>query len=133
MWDFYPAFYGLLIKEILRYFFNVGIHSKHAVLLFQPELYNDVFDDATDGQKGGGQGLTNKVSPRPSLSSDRREYMSLAAVPRLSRQSLDLQVPTALCHRAALILTQTAGCLACLVVVSSALRDREKTMLHFFQ
>ncbi|XP_028288825.1 protein scribble homolog isoform X15 [Parambassis ranga] len=60
----------------------------------EPELYNDVFDDATDGQKGGGQGLTNKVSPRPSLSSDRREYMSLAAVPRLSRQSLDLQSPS---------------------------------------
>lgn len=61
---------------------------------FQPELYNEVFDD-TDGQEGAGKGLTDKVSPRPSLASDRREYMNLAAVPRLSRPSVDLQVPTA--------------------------------------
>lgn len=62
---------------------------------FQPELNNDVFDDDTGGQEGAGEGLTSEVSPRPSLSSDRREYLSLAAVPRHSRPSLDLQVPTA--------------------------------------
>uniref|UniRef100_A0A4W6DWU5 Protein scribble homolog n=1 Tax=Lates calcarifer TaxID=8187 RepID=A0A4W6DWU5_LATCA len=58
-----------------------------------PELYNEVFDD-TDGQEGAGKGLTDKVSPRPSLASDRREYMNLAAVPRLSRPSVDLQSPS---------------------------------------
>ncbi|GAA6215145.1 protein scribble homolog isoform X2 [Lates japonicus] len=59
----------------------------------EPELYNEVFDD-TDGQEGAGKGLTGKVSPRPSLASDRREYMNLAAVPRLSRASVDLQSPS---------------------------------------
>lgn len=55
---------------------------------FQPELNNEVFDDDTDGQERAGKGLTGTVSPR-------REYMSLAAVPRLSRPSTELQVPTA--------------------------------------
>ncbi|MED6263315.1 hypothetical protein CHARACLAT_003431, partial [Characodon lateralis] len=59
----------------------------------EPVLNDDVFDDRTDGQEGGGEGLTSKVSPRPSLSSDRREYMSLAAVPRFSRTSVELQSP----------------------------------------
>ncbi|XP_071340934.1 protein scribble homolog isoform X14 [Trachinotus anak] len=60
----------------------------------EPELNNEVFDDDIDGQEGVGKGLTSKVSPRPSLASDRREYMSLAAVPRLSRPSVDLQSPS---------------------------------------
>ena len=59
---------------------------------FQPELNNEVFDDDIDGQEGASRGLTSKVSPRPSLSADRQEYVSLAAVPRLSRLSQDLQV-----------------------------------------
>ncbi|XP_028289679.1 protein scribble homolog isoform X19 [Gouania willdenowi] len=60
----------------------------------EPELVNEVFDD-TDGHGGAGNGLTSPVSPRPFLSSpDRREYMSLAAVPRVSRPSLDTQSPT---------------------------------------
>uniref|UniRef100_A0A673CU97 Protein scribble homolog n=1 Tax=Sphaeramia orbicularis TaxID=375764 RepID=A0A673CU97_9TELE len=59
-----------------------------------PELNNEVFDENVEGQEGAGMGLTGKVSPRPSLSSDRREYMSLAAVPRVSRPSLDLQSPS---------------------------------------
>lgn len=54
-----------------------------------------MFDDGIEGHEGAGKDLTSRVSPRPSLSSDRREYMSLAAVPRLSRPSLDLQVPAA--------------------------------------
>ncbi|XP_035512912.1 protein scribble homolog [Morone saxatilis] len=54
---------------------------------FQPEWNNEVFDDDIDGQEGAGKGLTSKVSPR-------REYMSLAAVPRLSRPSLELQSPS---------------------------------------
>ncbi|KAM6900570.1 protein scribble homolog [Xenentodon cancila] len=59
----------------------------------QPELDNEVFQDGIDGQEGASKGLTDRVTPRPSLSSDRREYMSLAAVPRLSRLSQDLQSP----------------------------------------
>lgn len=54
-----------------------------------------MFDDDIDGQEGAGEGATSNVSPRPSLASDRRDYMSMAAVPRLSRPSVDLQVPTA--------------------------------------
>ncbi|RVE58643.1 hypothetical protein OJAV_G00196270 [Oryzias javanicus] len=42
-----------------------------------PEPNHDVFDDDLDGQGGG--------PPCPSLSSERQEYMNLAAVPRLSR------------------------------------------------
>ncbi|XP_042254976.1 protein scribble homolog isoform X2 [Thunnus maccoyii] len=60
----------------------------------EPELINEVFDDDIEGQEGAGTGETSKVSPRPSLSPDRREYMSLAAVPHLSRASLDLQSPS---------------------------------------
>ncbi|XP_069552543.1 protein scribble homolog isoform X3 [Brachyistius frenatus] len=59
----------------------------------EAELNNEVFDDV-DGWEGGGEGLTPRVSPRLSLSSDRREYMSLAAVPRLARLSGDLQSPS---------------------------------------
>uniref|UniRef100_A0A3B4F0H9 Protein scribble homolog n=1 Tax=Pundamilia nyererei TaxID=303518 RepID=A0A3B4F0H9_9CICH len=57
---------------------------------FQPDLNNEVFDD-TDGREGAGEGLTGKVSPRQPLLSDRREYMSFAAVPRRSTPSMDLQ------------------------------------------
>ncbi|XP_041817059.1 protein scribble homolog isoform X3 [Chelmon rostratus] len=53
----------------------------------EPELNNEVFDDDTDGQERAGKGLTGTVSPR-------REYMSLAAVPRLSRPSTELQSPS---------------------------------------
>ncbi|XP_032359904.1 protein scribble homolog isoform X10 [Etheostoma spectabile] len=60
----------------------------------EPELNNEVFDDDIDGQEGAGKGLTGKVSPRPSLTPDRREYMKLAGVPRLSRPSWDLQSPS---------------------------------------
>uniref|UniRef100_A0A3Q3F918 Protein scribble homolog n=1 Tax=Labrus bergylta TaxID=56723 RepID=A0A3Q3F918_9LABR len=51
---------------------------------FQPELINEVFDDI-DGQDG------KSPSDRPS---PRREYMSLAAVPRFSRPSMELQSPS---------------------------------------
>uniref|UniRef100_A0A8C2ZH21 Protein scribble homolog n=1 Tax=Cyclopterus lumpus TaxID=8103 RepID=A0A8C2ZH21_CYCLU len=60
-------------------------------LALTPELNNEVFDDDIDGQTGAGKGLTGSVSP---LSPDRRDYMSLAAVPRLSRPSWDLQSPS---------------------------------------
>ncbi|XP_061569601.1 protein scribble homolog [Cololabis saira] len=50
----------------------------------EPESDNEVFDDDIDGQEGAGV----------SLSSDRQEYMSLAAVPRLPRRSQDLQSPS---------------------------------------
>ncbi|XP_033964579.1 protein scribble homolog isoform X3 [Pseudochaenichthys georgianus] len=58
----------------------------------EPELMNEVFDDVIDGQEGAG--LSRHGSPRPLLSPDRREYLSLAAVPRLSRPSWDLQSPS---------------------------------------
>lgn len=48
---------------------------------FQPELNNEVFDDDLEVVKG----LAGKVSPR-------QEYMNLAAVPRFSRPSMELQV-----------------------------------------
>ncbi|XP_039473255.1 protein scribble homolog isoform X5 [Oreochromis aureus] len=59
----------------------------------EPDLNNEVFDD-TDGREGAGEGLTGKVSPRQPLLSDRREYMSFAAVPRRSTPSMDLQSPS---------------------------------------
>lgn len=80
--------------------------------LFQPELNNEVFDDDIEGQEGAGMGVTSTVSPQPPLSPDRREYMSLAAVPRLSRPSLDLQVPTASTTAQALSFLWAAVCLA---------------------
>ncbi|XP_017262020.1 protein scribble homolog isoform X14 [Kryptolebias marmoratus] len=55
----------------------------------EPEMIDEVFENKNDGQD-----LSGKVSPQSSLSSDRREYMSLAAVPRLSRLSTDLQSPS---------------------------------------
>lgn len=49
-------------------------------------MTNEVFEDDLDA----GQGLSAKVSPR-------QEYMNLAAVPRFSRPSMELQVaPTRL-------------------------------------
>lgn len=67
---------------------------------FQPELNNEVFEDEVEGDGGMGMGQAAPVSPRPSLSSDCRDYMSLAAVPRLSRASMDMvvKVPPLLHH-----------------------------------
>nr|XP_040023343.1 protein scribble homolog isoform X5 [Gasterosteus aculeatus aculeatus] len=55
----------------------------------EPELMNEVFD-GIDGQEGAGRGPTGTLP----LSPDRREYMSLAAVPRLSRPSWDPKSPS---------------------------------------
>lgn len=72
-----------------------------------------MFDDDIDGKERADGGLSSKVSPRSSLTSDRREYMSLAAVPRLSRLSADLQVPTASATaRAAPLYSWALVCLA---------------------
>ncbi|KAM4606130.1 protein scribble homolog isoform 3-T3 [Polymixia lowei] len=60
----------------------------------EPELNDEVFDDEVGGYEGAGVGGTGSTSPRPSLSSDRRDYLSLAAVPRLSRPSLELKTPS---------------------------------------
>ncbi|XP_073691976.1 protein scribble homolog isoform X4 [Garra rufa] len=54
----------------------------------EPELSNEVFMDEADGEGNGPH------KPRPSLLSDRREYRSLAAVPRLSRPSVESKTPT---------------------------------------
>ncbi|XP_053715027.1 protein scribble homolog isoform X5 [Synchiropus splendidus] len=69
-----------------------NFHSKP--LTPEPELNNEVFDDSVQGQERVVRGVSGQVSPRSTLTSDRREYMSLAAVPRLSRPSLDLQSPS---------------------------------------
>ncbi|XP_068199585.1 protein scribble homolog isoform X12 [Antennarius striatus] len=53
----------------------------------EPQLINEVFDDDIDGQTGPGKSLAGKVSSR-------QDYMSLAAVPRLSRLSMELQSPS---------------------------------------
>ncbi|XP_053089264.1 protein scribble homolog isoform X21 [Pangasianodon hypophthalmus] len=60
-----------------------NFHPKQT--LPEPEECNEVF--IGEGERGG-------LSPRPSLSSDRREYRNLAAVPRLSRPSLESKPPT---------------------------------------
>ncbi|XP_048040722.1 protein scribble homolog isoform X16 [Megalobrama amblycephala] len=54
----------------------------------EPELNNEVFMDEGDGEGNG------PLGSRPSLSSDRREYRSLAAVPRLSRHSMESKTPS---------------------------------------
>lgn len=56
-----------------------------------------MFDDDIEGK-----GLAGKLSPR-------REYLNLAAVPRFSRPSMELQVPTASAH----IWTSPLLCLGC--------------------
>ncbi|XP_061660889.1 protein scribble homolog isoform X7 [Syngnathoides biaculeatus] len=66
-----------------------NFHAKQ--LSPEPELNNEVFDDDADGQ-GGAAGV--KVASRSALSPDRLEYMNMAAVPRLSRPSLDTQSPS---------------------------------------
>ncbi|XP_029611802.1 protein scribble homolog isoform X12 [Salmo trutta] len=71
-----------------------NIHSNLPSPSPEPELNNEVFEDEVEGDGGLGGGLAAPVSPRPSLSSDRRDYMSLAAVPRLSRASMDMVVKT---------------------------------------
>ncbi|XP_056104390.1 protein scribble homolog isoform X20 [Rhinichthys klamathensis goyatoka] len=53
----------------------------------EPVLNNEVFMDEGDGEGSG------PLSSRLSLSSDRREYRSLAAVPRLSRPSMESKTP----------------------------------------
>ncbi|KAK7176218.1 hypothetical protein R3I93_000474 [Phoxinus phoxinus] len=54
----------------------------------EPELNNEVFMDEVDGEGSG------PLSSRPSLSSDHREYRSLAAVPHLSRPSMESKTPS---------------------------------------
>ncbi|XP_042164377.1 protein scribble homolog isoform X16 [Oncorhynchus tshawytscha] len=71
-----------------------NIHSNLPSPSLEPELNNEVFEDEVEGDGGLGGGLAAHVSPRPSLTSDRRDYMSLAAVPRLSRASMDMVVKT---------------------------------------
>lgn len=56
----------------------------------QLDVGDDVFTDEVEVDGG-----PDSVSPRPSLASDRRDYMSLAAVPRLSRPSVEIKVPPA--------------------------------------
>ncbi|XP_056317911.1 protein scribble homolog isoform X16 [Danio aesculapii] len=64
-----------------------NVSAKQPSPEFQPELNNEVFMDECDGEGSG---------PRPSLLSDRTEYRSLAAVPRLSRPSVEPKTPSPL-------------------------------------
>ncbi|XP_059369634.1 protein scribble homolog isoform X8 [Carassius carassius] len=54
----------------------------------EPELNNEVFMDEAKG--------SGPLRPRPSLSSDRHEYSSLATVPRLSRPSVESKTPSSI-------------------------------------
>ncbi|KAJ8418762.1 hypothetical protein AAFF_G00002610 [Aldrovandia affinis] len=69
-----------------------NIQAKHTSP--EPELDSEVFVDKEEGDGGGGDVIA-PTSPRSPLSPDRREYVSLADVPRLSRSSLEMQSPTA--------------------------------------
>uniref|UniRef100_A0A8B9LTG8 Protein scribble homolog n=1 Tax=Astyanax mexicanus TaxID=7994 RepID=A0A8B9LTG8_ASTMX len=51
----------------------------------EPDLSNEVFVEESEDH--------GSLTPRPSQSADWREYRSLAAVPRLSRPSLELKTP----------------------------------------
>lgn len=68
---------------------------------FQPQ-YNEVFGDDLDGK-----------AETATVSSPRQEYMSLAAVPRFSRPSMELQVSTASATSAAApVFVWAVACLA---------------------
>ncbi|KAM6953296.1 protein scribble homolog [Aplochiton taeniatus] len=70
-----------------------GRNNVHSMQLSpELELNNEVFMDGVEGYEG--EGPRHSLSPLPSLYSDRREYVSLSAVPRLSRRSIDLQTPS---------------------------------------
>uniref|UniRef100_A0A8C7MZH8 Protein scribble homolog n=1 Tax=Oncorhynchus kisutch TaxID=8019 RepID=A0A8C7MZH8_ONCKI len=69
-----------------------NVHHNQPSPEVSPELNNEVFEDEGDG--GMGMGQAAPVSPRPSLSSDCLDNMSLAAVPRLYRASMDMVVKT---------------------------------------
>lgn len=67
---------------------------------FQPELVNEVFED----DLAAGKGLPGPLSPR-------QEYMNLAAVPRFSRPSMELQVAsTTTTTTVGAVLSVWAGC-----------------------
>ncbi|XP_063063097.1 protein scribble homolog isoform X17 [Engraulis encrasicolus] len=70
--------------------------QRNNVYPVQPSPEADVGDDVfTDEVEADGEGdELDSGSPRPSLSSDRRDYMSLAAVPRLSRASVEFKTPS---------------------------------------
>ncbi|KAJ8272709.1 hypothetical protein GJAV_G00092490 [Gymnothorax javanicus] len=60
-------------------------------LELQPQS-DEVFEEKGRGDVSKGKEKP-PISPRSPLTSDRKEYMNLAAVPRVSRPSLDLQSP----------------------------------------
>ncbi|XP_075903822.1 protein scribble homolog isoform X17 [Nelusetta ayraudi] len=64
-----------------------GVRNNSHLMQPEPQLYNEVFDDDPEGHGGAGE------APSPKASSPRQEYMSLAAVPRFSRPSMELQSP----------------------------------------
>uniref|UniRef100_A0AAY4B3V1 Protein scribble homolog n=1 Tax=Denticeps clupeoides TaxID=299321 RepID=A0AAY4B3V1_9TELE len=57
----------------------------------ESDLRDEVFADVGEGDR-----RPSSTSPRSSLSSDRREYLSLAAVPRRSRPSVELKMSSPL-------------------------------------
>uniref|UniRef100_A0A8C7UMD6 Protein scribble homolog n=1 Tax=Oncorhynchus mykiss TaxID=8022 RepID=A0A8C7UMD6_ONCMY len=71
-----------------------NVHHNQPSPEVSPELNDEVFEDEVEGDGGMGMGQAAPVSPRPSLSSDCLDYMSLAAAPRLYRASMDMVVKT---------------------------------------
>ncbi|KAL1006904.1 hypothetical protein UPYG_G00078720 [Umbra pygmaea] len=71
-----------------------NVHSNQLSPSPELEINNEVFVDEVEGGGGLGRGLAAPLLPRRSLSSDRRDYVNLAAVPRLSRASMDMVAKT---------------------------------------
>ncbi|XP_029698383.1 protein scribble homolog isoform X3 [Takifugu rubripes] len=74
---------SLAVLEPSQDLYGVRNNFHHRQSSPEPESNNEVFDEDLDVSKG----LPGKVSPR-------QEYMNLAAVPRFSRPSMELQSPS---------------------------------------
>ncbi|XP_035268820.1 protein scribble homolog isoform X14 [Anguilla anguilla] len=92
----YKAFaavpHSLAVQPTQQEHFGQRNNIQHKQASPELEADSEVFLDWGDGDAAEGD-LAAPASPRPPLSPDRREYMSLAAVPRLSRPSLEMQSP----------------------------------------
>ncbi|XP_064187064.1 protein scribble homolog isoform X5 [Anguilla rostrata] len=92
----YKAFaavpHSLAVQPTQQEHFGQRNNIQHKQASPELEADSEVFLDRGDGDAAEGD-LAAPASPRPPLSPDRREYMSLAAVPRLSRPSLEMQSP----------------------------------------
>ncbi|KAJ8009968.1 hypothetical protein DPEC_G00069680 [Dallia pectoralis] len=71
-----------------------NVHSNQLSPSPELELNNEVFEDVLGGGGGAVRVPAAPVSFRRSLSSNQRDYVSLASVPRLSRASMDMVAKT---------------------------------------